>query len=71
MTKGRVALPRRVVAGQRAFFITLGGPQAHNHSGRDDTFFLGKNAQKRPEDALTAVRRAFIAKPLGYLTLNL
>jgi hypothetical protein len=28
MTKGRVALPRRVVAGQRAFFITLGGPLA-------------------------------------------
>jgi hypothetical protein len=37
MTKGRVALPRRVVAGQRAFFIILGGAQAHDHSGRDDT----------------------------------
>jgi hypothetical protein len=25
-----------VVAGQKALFITLGGPQAHDHSGRDD-----------------------------------
>jgi hypothetical protein len=38
MTKERAKAPWRAVAGQRAFFITLGGPQAHDHSGRDDTF---------------------------------
>jgi hypothetical protein len=36
--KGRVALPRRVMAGRKAIFITLGGPQAHDLSGRDDKF---------------------------------
>jgi hypothetical protein len=36
MKKGRAKLPWKVVAGQKAFFITLGGPQAHDHSGRDD-----------------------------------
>jgi hypothetical protein len=36
MTKGRATLPWKVVAGQKALFITLGGPQAHDHSGRDD-----------------------------------
>ena len=35
MTKGRAALPATVVAG-KAFFITLGGPKAHDFSGRDD-----------------------------------
>jgi hypothetical protein len=32
MTKGRAALPERVVAGQEPFFITLGGPKAHDSS---------------------------------------
>jgi hypothetical protein len=32
MTKGRGALPEREVAGQKAFFITLGGPQGHEYS---------------------------------------
>jgi hypothetical protein len=36
MTKGRAALPLSVVAEQNPFFITLGGPKAHNFSGRDD-----------------------------------
>jgi len=30
MTKGRAVLPGRVVAEQEPFFITLGGPQAHD-----------------------------------------
>src|SRR6202021_1534209 len=34
MTKGRAALPARVVAGQ-TFFITVGGPTAHDFSGRN------------------------------------
>jgi hypothetical protein len=29
--------------GQKAFFITLGGPQAHDSSGRDDKF-VARNA---------------------------
>jgi hypothetical protein len=32
MTKGRAALPGRVVAEQEPFFITLGGPKAHDNS---------------------------------------
>ena len=36
MTKGRAALPATVVAEQDPFFIALGGPKAHDFSGRDD-----------------------------------
>jgi hypothetical protein len=36
MTKGRAALPATVVAEQEPFFIALGGPKAHDSSGRDD-----------------------------------
>ena len=36
MTKGRAALPLTVVAEQKLFFITLGGPKAHDFSGRED-----------------------------------
>jgi hypothetical protein len=35
MTKGRAALPGIVVAEQDPFFITLGGPKAHDSSGRE------------------------------------
>src|ERR1700734_1315198 len=34
MTKGRAALPTTVVAGQDPFFTALGGPKAHDSSGR-------------------------------------
>jgi hypothetical protein len=36
MTKGRAALPTTVVAEQDPFFIALGGPKAHDSSGRDE-----------------------------------
>jgi hypothetical protein len=36
MTKGRAALPTTVVAEQDPLFIALGGPKAHDSSGRDD-----------------------------------
>ena len=36
MTKGRAALPATVVAEQDPLFIALGGPKAHDPSGRDD-----------------------------------
>jgi hypothetical protein len=36
MTKGRAVLPGRVVAEEKRFFISLGGPNAHDSSGRDD-----------------------------------
>jgi hypothetical protein len=36
MTKGRITLPRTVVAGHGPIFITLGGSQAYDLSGRDD-----------------------------------
>ena len=39
MTKGTAALPWRAVAGQKAFFITLGGPNAHDYSGRETILF--------------------------------
>jgi hypothetical protein len=42
MTKGRAALPWSVVAEQKLFFITLGGPKAHDFSGRDTRLRLGK-----------------------------
>src|ERR1700721_1285912 len=34
MTKGRAALPTTVVAERGPFFIALGGPKAHDSSGR-------------------------------------
>jgi hypothetical protein len=46
MTKGRVALPATVVAEEDPFFITLGGPLAHNSSGRDDKGEGGVSMQK-------------------------
>jgi hypothetical protein len=36
MTKGRPELPATVVAEQDPLFIALGGPKAHDSSGRDD-----------------------------------
>jgi hypothetical protein len=36
MTKERATFLWRVVAEPKAFFIILGGPQAHDSSGRDD-----------------------------------
>jgi hypothetical protein len=36
--KGRGALPGEKVAEQKPLFITLGGPKAHLHFGRDDKF---------------------------------
>src|ERR1700729_2819304 len=42
MTKGRAALPARVVAGQ-TFFITVGGPKAHD-------FSVEKHFQERTAD---------------------
>jgi hypothetical protein len=38
MTKGRAVLPERVVAEPRAVFSSpwVGGPKAHDSSGRDD-----------------------------------
>jgi hypothetical protein len=47
MTKGRVTLPWRVVAGRKAFFITLGGPKAHDSSGRDDKFVAWAKLSRR------------------------
>src|SRR5580698_6669016 len=35
MTKGRAALPATVAAEQDPFFITLGGPKAHDSSGKN------------------------------------
>src|ERR1700678_2689601 len=42
MTKGRAALPLSVVAEQKLFFITLGGPTAHDFSGRDANFICAR-----------------------------
>jgi hypothetical protein len=36
MTKGKAALPATVVAEQDPLFIALGGPKAHDSSGRND-----------------------------------
>jgi hypothetical protein len=38
MTKGRAALPLSVVAEQDPFFIALGGPKAHDSSGRKQSY---------------------------------
>jgi hypothetical protein len=46
MTKGRAVLPGRVVAGQKPFFISLGGPQAHDFSSRDDNSFFPQGLQR-------------------------
>jgi hypothetical protein len=50
MTKGRVALPATVVAEEDPFFITLGGPLAHDSSGRDDKEEGGVNAEELAEE---------------------
>jgi hypothetical protein len=47
MTKGRAALPLSVVAEQKLFFITLGGPKAHDSSGRDDKGEGGASSNSR------------------------
>jgi hypothetical protein len=44
MTERSVTLPCRVVVGRKAIFIPLGGPQAHDLSGRDDKFVKQLNA---------------------------
>jgi hypothetical protein len=36
--------------GQKAFFITLGGPQAHDNSGRDDKFVARKCSEYRMDE---------------------
>jgi hypothetical protein len=42
MTKGRATILWKVVAGPTGLFMTLGGPQAHDYSGRDGKFVAGK-----------------------------
>jgi hypothetical protein len=41
MTKGKAALPATVVAEQDPVFIALGGPKAHDSSGRDSKGRVG------------------------------
>jgi hypothetical protein len=63
MTKGRGALPWRAVAGQKAFFITLGGQKAHDSSVEKHcpqwlnrlrkTLFLGQAEDTSPQRALS------------------
>ncbi len=71
--KVRATLPWESGLGQKAFFITLGGPQAHDFSGRDDKVVTklekilhGKNAiciattlSSRPERS--AVERSAVS----------
>jgi hypothetical protein len=45
MTKGRVTLPGRAVAGRKPIFITSGGPQARDLPGRDAKFVVQLAAQ--------------------------
>jgi hypothetical protein len=37
MTRGRTTLPRRAVAGQKAFFITIGGPQSGSKDAAEES----------------------------------
>ena len=59
MTKGRAVLPLSVVAEQKLFFITLGGPKAHDFSGRDDK---GEGGASSESSCLTDV-----FDPLGWV----
>jgi hypothetical protein len=52
MTKGRAALPATVVAEQDPFFIALGGPKAHDSSGR-------KNSREGPLTPQISPLRSF------------
>src|ERR1700733_2375662 len=54
MTKGRAALPLSVVAEQDPFFIAMGGPKAHDSSGRDDKGEGGGGPQRRLLEKKTA-----------------
>src|ERR1700722_14514894 len=54
MTKGRAALPATVVAEQDPFFIALGGPLAHDFSGRKT--FPGKERRHRRSLHYAALR---------------
>src|SRR3984885_4627119 len=53
MTKGRAALPATVVAEQDPFFIALGGPKAHDSSGRKT---LPRKGPLTPADLSTTLR---------------
>jgi hypothetical protein len=49
MTKGRATLLLKAVAGQKKFFIALGGMRAHEHSGRGDKLVSSEDLSPRPE----------------------
>jgi hypothetical protein len=48
MTKVRATLPWESGLGQKTFFITLGGPQAHDSSGRKTSPGRGVNTEISP-----------------------
>jgi hypothetical protein len=49
MTKERATVPQRVVIVPKRFFITFGGPHAHDSSGRHDKFVELRQAVHRLE----------------------
>src|SRR5580658_3455854 len=74
MTKGRAALPLSVVAEQKVFLITLGGPKAHDFSGRDGKRLLFSHLfleeplsplSSRPELRRSVVERSAVSAVLG------
>jgi hypothetical protein len=50
--KGEGGVSMESGLGQKAFFITLGGPQAHDSSGRDDEF-VARKCSEHPMDKWT------------------
>ena len=65
MTKGRAALPATVVAG-KAFFIPLGGPTAHDFSGRDDNSIAGIKPGYRGDGFSFVWSQAIQRRLIGY-----
>jgi hypothetical protein len=74
MTKVRAALPRESRLGQKTFFITLGGPQAHDSSGRDDKVVaqfrasVGRKASKFPATTLSSRPERSEVEICGFLS---
>jgi hypothetical protein len=64
MTKGRVVPPSTVVAEQEPFFITLGGPKAHDSS-------VEKHSQERgAEPQISPLRCASVEMTKGRAVLR-
>jgi hypothetical protein len=67
MTKGRATLPLSMVAEQDPLFIALGGPKAHDSSGREDKGESSDSPLKRESVTSTSAERTCGEAPVWEL----